>query len=198
MFMNNQCRSRGEFHRHAGDLYSKISDFCCGYKYRYTFHISGLGEVTISLGTAMQTMNVHQLRHLLFNVRNWLPLWSLLMFRVRKWSWWNQEVISWDKRHVNVLFLNPTFIFSLPSFFLFSVNYVFLCKHKKLTATVHCNEVLDDTTLVVTKTYSVTISRVNSVVLKRIVYSITHLKSPKFNCCHRFEFTQWLPIKCPS
>ena len=33
--------------------------------------------------------------------------------------------------------------------------------NKKLTATVHCNEVLDDTILVVTKTYSVTISRVS-------------------------------------
>ena len=38
-----------EFHCHAGDLYGKISDFYCGYKYRYTFHISGLSEVTLYL-----------------------------------------------------------------------------------------------------------------------------------------------------
>lgn len=77
-----------EFHRHAGDLYGKI------YIYIYALivvifavdihalYICVLPKVTLHLyiGSAMQTMNVHLLRHLVFNVRNWGPLWSYSCF----------------------------------------------------------------------------------------------------------------------
>jgi len=75
-----------EFHRHAGDLYGKI------YIYAlivvifavdiHALYICVFPKVTLHLyiGTAMQTMNVHLLRHLVFNVRNWGPLWSYSCF----------------------------------------------------------------------------------------------------------------------
>ena len=48
----------------------------------HALYICVLPKVTLHLyiGSAMQTMNVHLLRHLVFNVRNWGPLWSYSCF----------------------------------------------------------------------------------------------------------------------
>ena len=61
-----------EFCRHAGDLYGNHACLQCRYhKLRPQF---------ILAGPKMLTMNVHQLCHLVYHVRNWGPLWCFSCF----------------------------------------------------------------------------------------------------------------------
>ena len=58
----------------AGSFPVCMVSYNCVYKNEF-MHINPL-----HIGIAAATMNVHQLRHLTFHVRNWGPLWSFSCF----------------------------------------------------------------------------------------------------------------------